>query len=590
MASYSYIDTGGKMQTIEAANPQAALSSAPNIMKGSGVMAAPSPTVTQAPVNPAAPVSSATYMQNQQVNQAVNNAINPPQPKPLSAQQQRVKDFLGTDDDSYITSLGMSDLLAIDKEANARQVQNDSYKKAEDQLQNSYNAELAAQNAQYAQLSSQLAKSRQGDVEKAKTTAAQLNPYSGANTDENNYMTAVNTKYDQLQADLDLKAQQARSALAAGNSKEYAAIQESMARSYQQGTDSIQEILGNLEKTKLQKEQFNLSQKREDRILDSAEKKQFLTDVETFSGSPVVDRDLQTFSETGELSTGIKSFIKQGVQAGYTPSEVLSYLEMGTQKQRNQEQLVYDREAKNALAQERLMLAIANSGKESNSTISFSNDALQTILDNTIVGLNITNKDQTNRIANTYANAYKKDGLEGLQNEIIGYASKRGDAPSKQDLVASRKLVAQLDEIQEIRDTLKQKGVSTGITNGSIEQLFNYVGKTSDPSLAEMRAKTDRLNNDLVLKYAATTFTDKIYDTISRQNPSIKKGDKLNAVQERALRDSIERDLKVQLEPLVGDYYDDIFKSKSTSGSPVTTGGYVPSGEAAEILKRRGIK
>jgi hypothetical protein len=540
--------------------------------------------------NPTGPSSSSTVTTNNNVTTNTNtstdsaNGVKPP----MSDIQNKIMSTYGFDE-NYVRGLDQTTQANFALSLRAEDVAQQQANQAKQEQQQMYNAALAQQNATYAQASQDLSAQKGKDLESAKTTAAQLNPYSGPNTDEAAYSGAINVQYTKLQQQLDNTAAQAKAALDGGNIGAYAKINEKLAEQKTTGLANIQNMLTDLKKSKITEQQLDLANKREERITETTDKNQFLTRVEAFGASPLVQKDLDIFQETGEISTGIKSFIKQGIDAGYTASESLYYLNAGTQKQRQQQALEADKERKNALAEQRLLLAITNSNKTTE-PITFKNDALQTVLDNTIVGLNITNKDQVNRVANTYTNAYEKDGLAGLQNEIIGFASKRGDAPSKQDIVSSRKLVNQLNEIQGIREELKNKGVNTGIVNGTIEGLFNYVGNTTDPKLAEMRAKSDRLNNDLVLKYAATTFTDKIYNKIKEQNPSIKKGDKLNSIQEKSLRDSLERDLKVQLEPLVGDYYDDIFGSKASTVSKPTPSGYTPSGEAAEILKRRNIQ
>lgn len=575
---FQYADKSGKLQTIDAASQEAALSQVATLSPGSGVMPAPQNNVqtqgaTQNVVQDKNPISSASYIQNQNVDKTIQSALNPQSNvKPLNDLQNRVMQFVGTTDEDYIRGLDTSTLISLDKEAESRRLAGETRTKAEQNLQTSYNQALAQQNATYANLSRDLARRRQGDVETAKATAAQLNPYSGANTAEQGYDRQINAEYDRLQGDLDTKAAAAMAALASGNAEAYAKIQQSMADDYAQSAQNVSAIMNQLQNRDLQSQQFNLSLAKESRIADTQEKKDFLDNLERF-GAGIPEEDINSFLTSGSMTPAIKSIMKQGVNADFTPAEIASFIQMGTQKQRTQ---AFNENYKNNqlnIAMERLGLAISNANKDTAPT-TFESDALQTVLDNTIIGLNITNKDQVNRIARQYQNA-AANGIEGLQNEIIGFASKRGDAPSKADLNSTLKLVNQIDEISKIRNDLKTKGIATNITDGSIENLFNWLGKTKDPELATLKAQADRLTNDLVLKYAATTFTEGMYNKIKNQNPSITKEDKLNAIQEQALKSSLERDLKRNLEPLVGDYYDDIFGSKQQAAptSGTTSGG-----------------
>lgn len=77
----------------------------------------------------------------------------------------------------------------------------------------------------------------------------------------------------------------------------------------------------------------------------------------SFSGSPQIQSEIQSYKANGQVTPGLATIIKTGQTAGLSAPETIAMLEYQTDKVRQQQALEADRDTKNALANERLINA-----------------------------------------------------------------------------------------------------------------------------------------------------------------------------------------------------------------------------------------
>lgn len=546
---FQYADKSGKLQTIDAASQEAALSQVATLSPGSGVMPAPQNNVqtqgaTQNVVQDKNPISSNSYTQNQLEEKTIQSALNPQSNvKPLNDLQNRVMQFVGTTDEDYIRGLDTSTLISLDKEAEARRLGAETRTKAEQNLQTSYNQALAQQNATYANLSRDLARRRQGDVETAKATAAQLNPYSGANTAEQGYDRQINAEYDRLQGDLDTKAAAAMAALASGNAEAYAKIQQSMADDYAQSAQNVSAIMNQLQNRDLQSKQFNLSLAKESRIADTQEKKDFLDNLERF-GAGIPEEDINSFLTSGSMTPAIKSIMKQGMQANFAPAEIASFIQMGTQKQRNQEFNEWAKQQSVNQGWDRIALSLENSlkpqgggaGKLADLESSIYKTALTGVFNNTQKFTNVTERDLA---VDAVIEAFNNEGPKGAVRTITNLAINNTDTDTKKASTGRIAVAEMLAGVEKSLDEYKNSGGNTGFISGSIENIVNKIGQSTDPKLAKLKADLQQITQIYRRSMTGAAFSQGEMSEYKNFMPDISSVEKLNIAKLQSFKDIV---------------------------------------------------
>lgn len=205
-----------------------------------------------------------------------------------------------------------------------------------DLAQIGYDAELAANNATY---NSQIRKIQQEATNAkqiATASAVALNPYSqsrGATTSQN-FQNAVTSKYAQLETDIRDKHRAADQLARAGYAKEAQQIRQGVQNSINSVLQSTNQALLSFASMSQNQSQFDISQGN---LMSRAAQDDFQTYLNTFSGSPQLQSDIDNFNSTGKVSAGLSPIIQKGMQAGYSPDESLSIFQYQTEKVRQQQ-------------------------------------------------------------------------------------------------------------------------------------------------------------------------------------------------------------------------------------------------------------
>lgn len=199
--------------------------------------------------NPTGASSSRSVLTNKSIDNNIGNATDAANgtKTPLSTLQNNIMNNYGLDEND-VRNMSSADRAQFAVSIKAEDAVKAQGEKDKADQQAAYQSDLAQSSAEYAKATSDLNAQKEKDLNKAKTTAASLNPYSGANTDEDNYSGSINNEYSKLQANLDSQARMAKAALASGNYKALASINANINNVKQQGLAKIQSLLGDMQK------------------------------------------------------------------------------------------------------------------------------------------------------------------------------------------------------------------------------------------------------------------------------------------------------------------------------------------------------
>lgn len=209
---------------------------------------------------------------------------------------------------------------------------------AQQALQVSFDAQLASQNQMYGSAIQQIRQQAENARQVATSNAVSLNPYSqakGAQTSVN-FTNAVNAKYQQLETDIRQKAVAAEQLARAGYAKESLQIQQNINKSISDARSQVNQALYQYASLAQNQSQFNISQGN---VMERAAQDDFQTYLNTFSGSPQLQTDIDAYMATGKISAGLAPILQKGMQAGYAPTEALSIFQYQTDKVRQQQEL-----------------------------------------------------------------------------------------------------------------------------------------------------------------------------------------------------------------------------------------------------------
>lgn len=293
--TFSYIDTSGKMQTINAADEATAFASATNIAPTSGVIRNPLQTPSTTSSSPRITSSSDPIVTNNKkkgVQSGADNLAGAFGNDPVAMWYQQFSDKQIKDYTSYADSL-------------------------KDLVGRKTDLALARSNQQYNTLMQKLDKEYKTSIDVAKAQAAAINPYGSQSTSEMQYADTLSKNYTDAAEDLTNQARMAQEALELGEIEAYIQIQKGMQDSYNQMTQNLYTALTDLSAQKTQAEQFEMTmnEKQSDNFLNYITKVPMPTpaeidkmDINALLQNPVAQVGLKA----GYTLEGVKEMMKQG--------------------------------------------------------------------------------------------------------------------------------------------------------------------------------------------------------------------------------------------------------------------------------------
>ena len=294
-------------------------------------MAANVPNTT----NPNAISSSQSVAQTGQINNATNNAIKTPSSEP-TANEKTLMDYYGVDIDTIRNKFSNDAYAIAEAAAPIRQsITEKENIEAEKRKQETAQAEKRA--ASLSQLSTKfnsmmqdLERQKNGSLSQAKAQAYAANPYATTGTTTAANEQVINSKYARLMDTLSNEYEANRQSIEAGDAKAMARLSQIYSEGIQGINKDLQATLNVQGNQRLTAQQYATSAKNiaQDNLMNM---------VNTYSTSPELQSDVDSFLTSGKASPALEPFFKQGEAAGLATNEIASMLRYGTDKARKEE-------------------------------------------------------------------------------------------------------------------------------------------------------------------------------------------------------------------------------------------------------------
>lgn len=435
--------------------------------------------------NPTGPSSSSTVTTNNNITTNTGNATSTAngEKTPLSAIQSRIMSTYGFDED-YVRSLSPDAIGQFGLSLRSEDIAQQDLDRAKQEQDNIYRSDLAKQNAEYAQARADLAERKTKDIDMARATSAQLNPYSGANTDENNYMGSINNAYSKLEEQLANTAAQAKAALDSGNYKAYAAINSSMAKIKSDGIANIQSMLTDLHKTEQQDAQFNqtLDVNKKDKAVDNY--KNFLAAPTMVPSSKMINAMTdEELSQSSEFQTMAKT---QGLTVKQFRADLLTAAKTHDQNSDNKDSIMNARNENLSLREQNLALQQdkfdrGTSGADALTATRWINAANKLVVNDTILKTQLKNL----------------GGASGYLSRIEAAKTSPGSVSDQQLLDAFTQLDTGGNRVTEAQVNLILKGRSLKDWTSVVKNKFDTGGILS----TEQREQIQKLSKEVYKNY-----------------------------------------------------------------------------------------
>lgn len=554
--------------------------------------------------NPSGISSSSTVTTNNNINTNTSSATNTANGvKPaLSDAQNKIISTYGLGED-YVRGLSSDAMAQFALNLRADDIAQTQATQAKTDLDAQYKASLAQQNADYALHTSDLATQRQKDLDTAKATAAQLNPYSGGNTDQDNYTGAINVAYDKLQTELDSQAAMAKAALDAGNMKAYADINNNMANIKETGISNIQAMLSDLNKTAIQQSQFQQTEadkaatlKQNDELKNTSLYQAALQNLPQPKDLVGLPENFDTLTPEQKARVQGEQAYEVGIQAGLTPQAVWSGI-------RNAAGSAYKQQAADA-KQQQIAIAQANSAIAANraqaymltaqanlankqagaidaqTVASLGNGAFLSAFQNAQSAGKYT-KDKNSTTLSTLAYNIQNGDVNNAKTTLINYALSGGSATDQRMYQTLQGIPSLVSSISTKINALP-KSQQQGFLTGSINDIANKFGQSKDPKLQEIAFEMGHLQKNYVAPIygmrAAASTGDSIFNNLF---PSGTDSKTLSLVKLTALTNTAKDTVNAQVQARIGTQpYQTIFGSSGALGS---SGGIAPKGQTQNI-------
>lgn len=192
----------------------------------------------------------------------------------------------------------------------------------------------------------------------------------------------------------------------------------------------------------------------------------------SFSGSPQIQSEIQSYKANGQITPGLATIIKTGQATGLSAPETIAMLEYQTDKVRQQQALEADRDIKNALANERLINAQEAGTKAQNFA---STMGLITNTTNTLAAQGI--KPGTLEYATAMANATAGSQTGLTAGETAGYST----------------LANIINNVSSLGTSLKELESSSDIKNIILNKTGASAQSLTSPQLALLTSKINQI-------------------------------------------------------------------------------------------------
>ena len=459
--------------------------------------------LTSAPkTNSDQPSSSASAPQNAAGQAAMVSTTQSPaqQPDPNQTKAQDLADFYSQ---SEGLSISTSSILAgikagMDPAEAAAQVAlsartNKQTQQAKDDEARIYRENLASENARYSAANTKLKAEREAAVHVGVAQAAQHGMFEDKSSDAVQYGEAIGRQYDNLQLQLDQQAESARAALAAGDAKAYAAINDAMAQTLQTGLAQIAQRQQVENAAKRQQSQFDIGLKN--------------VAADNFKGLLSQDlpapSDIQTSIADGSITSN--PLYIEGIKAGYTPQGITSLIMSSATAQKTKSdldmakyKLALDKEsiaadkANKANAQMNVIAnVVALQGK-----VAYGSDEYITqgatitgyspkIMDNA-TRAQLSGLENITGIVSTFTDSLKTlDNTDPVKNLLAG------KLPWSEKVA---KYKGQLSQVASViaRNVFGEKG---NLSEGDVERVLNGLGAVDSPSVVRNALFGQMLSN-----------------------------------------------------------------------------------------------
>jgi len=178
-------------------------------------------------------------------------------------------------------------------------------------------------------------------------------------------------------------------------------------------------------------------------------------------------------------------------------------------------------------------------------------------------------QDQRKAANQVFTDLINRGDVDGAKSYIV--SSILATAPTaQQDKILGRfEALSALDTIEAGLKAFKDRGGDTGIITGGWETIYNKLGKTTDPELAEVANTIRMAIVDYRRAVSGAAFTESEGKEYERLFPSIGRYSELNDAKVSSLRDAFNRNNKVIVGTYIGgpSQYDAIFKDGIYSAS-----------------------
>ncbi len=438
--------------------------------------------------------------------------------------------------------------------------------RAEKALSLSYNAGLAKINNQYKDLKDELDEQYKTDIDYALEAVTAANPYGavvGGDQSLKNYKDKITQKYNAQALKIESKMSEAQLALEAENYEGYAKIVESVQKSKLDFSKEMFQFKLDLNKQMEQKAQFNTTIQTK----YSDDYRSYLTSV------PYSPDEISKMTDEQIMNTTAG---RLGAKAGLTAEMIRRDMSEGSYASQRIKQAATSEANRQAERDRQFSLAMMkfaeSAGAGKNVTFDVGAEGLSGSF-NRAFSEATTQGYSEGEVERIVANAksYAASGdYEGLKENLLNVATKSLGTAEQTRIRGRQAAIDALTNIETALEDYKKKNpTGTNIVSGTLEQIVQKVGASSDPDLARIKNLIQLAMSDYRLGQTGVAFNKEEAKQYKDIYPDISNLGGLNTSKISATKEAMQIYVTSTLGSIIGQKnYEEIY------GQPTTnTGG-----------------
>jgi len=541
-------------------------------------------TLSQAPNTTAnQPSSSASVIQNSGANNAINATTQPPQQQPksedsLSTFWNNLNTYEGSSITPELIKLGVDAGYAQDKVADLINTRILTNQEKQDQLKllaEKKSAALAQQSAAYASRKAELDNERQKAAHAAVAQAASVGMFEQGGSDAQQYSAAISRQYDLLDQKLQAQAQAEIEAINKNDTEAALSIQQEMAKTYQQG---IAEIRSKIQQEQQFKETLKANtQAKATTAFQNSLKTPSITSAQAdiLSALPSNWNDMSEAQrkQAQNIAGGLWNMAEQtgdynDANGNFNPSLAWTAIQGGLTNSLAQQKTTSQINAAN-LRNVLLQNKVLNMQKEkmaSEGYLTTQNGGSFAKAYNNIVANG--GKDKINEATGSSIHGtigeYLSNDPEQAKTELKNFAISSMETVDKNVYTSLSTIQSMSNDISKFMNSLPADQ-KTGLLNGTMNDLFKYLGQTNKPALSEFQSLIDHQSMLYSALLAGKRFTAQQVKAVKDLFPSASDSVALNLAKINALNQTVKTVQDSAMQQIMGaENYNSIYNTVAT--------------------------